>query len=130
MMAKCKDCLHFEACKYMYEAAFSPQLFPFGTCDFGTCDQFKDRSRFVELPCNVGDTVYAVRRCSCHRQDDTPWNSCIGKVALKSNKGIARACLYVSPTPFKVKHLSQIGKTVFLTREEAEADLARRTANG
>lgn len=124
MMATCKDCLHFEVCKFMYGEEFEQHWPP-----FGTCDRFKDSSRFVELPCKVGDTVYAVRRCSCHRHDDTPWKACVGKVALKSNKGIARACLYVSTTPFKVEHLSQIGKTAFLTREEAEAELARRTAN-
>ena len=118
-MATCKDCLHIGICPNLNHDTVADK-----------CPDFKDRSRFVELRCNVGDTVYAVRRCSCHRQDDTPWKSCIGKVALKSNKGIARACLYVSPTPFKVEHLSQIGKTVFLTREEAEDELARRTANG
>lgn len=121
-MAKCKDCLHFNVCNDMY--------FNLAVESERNCGYFADRSRFVELPCKVGDTVYAVRRCSCHRKEDTPWKACVGKVALKSNKGIARACLYVSPTPFKVEHLSQISKTVFLTREEAEAELARRTANG
>lgn len=119
MMATCKDCLHIGICPNLNHETVADK-----------CPDFKDRSRFVELPCKVGDTVYAVRRCSCHRHDDTPWKACVGKVALKSNKGIARACLYVSPTPFKVEHLSQIGKTAFLTREEAEAELARRTDNG
>lgn len=118
-MATCKDCLHIGICPNLNNDTVADK-----------CPDFKDRSRFLELPCNVGETVYAVRRCSCHRWEETPWKSCVGKVALKSNKGIARACLYVSPTPFKVEHLSQIGKTVFLTREEAEAELARRTANG
>ena len=118
MMATCKDCLHIGICPNLNHETVADK-----------CPDFKDRSRFVELPCKVGDTVYAVRRCSCHRHDDTPWKACVGKVALKSNKGIARACLYVSPTPFKVEHLSQIGKTAFLTREEAEAELARRTDN-
>ena len=122
MKRTCKECLSYGACLvFCTETVLR---------NHGICEHFKDRSRFVELPCKVGDTVYAVRRCSCHRPDDTPWKACVGKVALKSNKGIARACLYVSPTKFKAEHLSQIGKTVFLTREEAEAELARRTANG
>lgn len=118
-MAKCNNCFHNQVCDFACKR-----------CDGANCIFFVDSSRMVELPCKVGDTVYAVRRCSCYRQEETPWKACAGKVALKSNKGIARACLYVSPTPFKVEHLSQIGKTAFLTREEAEAELARRTTNG
>ena len=108
-MAKCKDCLHFEACKYMYEAAFVNQLFPFGTCDFGTCDQYKDRSRFVELPCKVGDAVY-------------------------ETDGIRIYPHQIKKLIFDVGHIafdeSAIGTSILLTREEAEAELARRTANG
>lgn len=45
-MASCKDCIHFVVCEEV----------PTKSAD--DCDFFKDRSRFVELPCHVGDTVY------------------------------------------------------------------------
>ena len=40
MMAKCKNCLHFEACKRMYDAAFHQEWFP-----FEICENFKDHYR-------------------------------------------------------------------------------------
>ena len=52
-MATCKDCIHFESCKNLYET-YGEGL----SGDSYVCDFFKDRSRFVELPCNMGDTVY------------------------------------------------------------------------
>ena len=49
----CKDCIHFESCKSLYETHGEGL-----SGDSYVCDFFKDRSRFVELPCKVGDTVY------------------------------------------------------------------------
>lgn len=42
----CEDCIHFVVCDEV----------PTKSAD--NCDFFKDRSRFVELPCRVGDKVY------------------------------------------------------------------------
>ena len=103
-MAICKDCLHFEVCKFMYGEEFEQHWPP-----FGTCDRFKDRSRFVELPCKVGDAVY-------------------------ETDGIRIYPHQIKKLIFDVGHIafdeSAIGTSIFLTREEAEAELARRTANG
>ena len=52
-MANCKDCIHFESCKNLYETHGEGL-----SGDSYVCDFFKDRSRFVELPCKLGDTVY------------------------------------------------------------------------
>lgn len=52
-MATCKNCLHVEACKNLYEIHGDGL-----SGDSHTCDCFKARSRFVELPCKVGDSVY------------------------------------------------------------------------
>lgn len=65
-MATCKDCIHNEACGAT--ANF------FGGKEAGRdfrkyaerqnieldCLDFKDKTRFVELPCKVGDTVYYI----------------------------------------------------------------------
>ena len=53
-MATCKDCVHVEVCEDLTKAKLSPKraeellsvLREYGR----TCDHFKDRSRFVELP--------------------------------------------------------------------------------
>lgn len=52
-MTTCKDCVHFEACKNIYE------IYGDGLSEESySCDQFSNRSRFVELPCKIGDIVY------------------------------------------------------------------------
>ena len=71
-MASCKDCVHFEVCiSYVREAykranLASPDLnsFRFLRCD--DCEHFKDRSRFVELPCHVGDIVTTIDEAIDH----------------------------------------------------------------
>lgn len=43
-MKTCKDCIHYDIC-----------LGAFGDWLPKICDSFKDKSRFIELPCSVGD---------------------------------------------------------------------------
>ena len=40
VMQTCKDCIHFEVCCYV--DMFLP-----------ICDSFKDKSKFIELPCSI-----------------------------------------------------------------------------
>ena len=44
----CEDCIHFEVCCYVDRG-------------LPICDSFKDKSKFIELPCSVGDTVFITR---------------------------------------------------------------------
>ena len=46
-MADCKNCLHYEVCGY---ALNSKTVYE--------CDYFANKSKVIELPCKVGDTVY------------------------------------------------------------------------
>ena len=49
-MASCKVCINYDVCSTKG-----------ANCDRGNnCVMFKDRTRFVELPCKVGDTVYII----------------------------------------------------------------------
>lgn len=114
----CKDCIHNNICdlqKVIIENRDS-------------CEHFKDRSRFVELPCKVGNTLYMLNRnksniqemtldkpdIRCHCVKDDEFSSCMPICNDKEN-GI---CAYRFHLDF-----SEIGKTVFLTREEAERAL-------
>lgn len=45
----CKDCIHEEAC-----------VFSSVTESAEHCRHFTDKSRFVELPCKVGDNIYMI----------------------------------------------------------------------
>lgn len=54
----CKDCFHYEVCKGYEEFDFA---------DHSKCDTYKDKSKIVELPCKVGNTVYILEY-----EDDIP----------------------------------------------------------
>ena len=47
-MARCDKCLHGDVC--------------FTILDSMQCQHFKDSSRFVELPCKLGDSIYEPKR--------------------------------------------------------------------
>ena len=57
-MMLCKDCVHYEVCKDYVESALDGLQYNDSQMNGDDCEFFKDRSRFVELPCKVGDTVY------------------------------------------------------------------------
>lgn len=68
-MASCKDCIHFESCKNLYETHGEGL-----SGDSYVCDFFKDQSRFVELPYAewvededmYGDPIYRCSNCGEH----------------------------------------------------------------
>lgn len=85
----------------------------------------------VILPCKLGDPVYMIRECSCYCADVHKKNKrrkCREKVYLGERLRTYH-CGYVSESKFGLKHLADFGKTLFLTREEAEAALAERKMN-
>ena len=100
-MASCKDCMHEKVCDY-----FGGDLNEEGA---ENCVCFKDRNRFVDLPCKVGDTVY---------QTDG--------IRIYENK-IERIIFDTNNIGFDE---TSIGKSIFLTREEAEKALKERENNG
>ncbi len=53
----CKDCVHYEVCEYGENR--SKGLYCMGE----KCRQYKPKSRFMELPCEVGQTVYFIDVC-------------------------------------------------------------------
>jgi hypothetical protein len=95
------------------------------------CDECWDRSelakyyelehekRLVVLPCKVGDTVYRIISYKCNAVCNK-LNACNSFIY----KGCKQAEFYVCPGTFKFNDIEWIGKTVFLTREEAERALS------
>ena len=54
MNKTCKDCIHYDACKDMYDGIkedFDDKV------DVECCEFFKDKDRFIELPCDKGDVL-------------------------------------------------------------------------
>ena len=80
-MANCKDCIHFESCKNLYETHGEGL-----SGDSYVCDFFKDRSRFVELSHAewvededmYGDPIYHCSNCNEHfvLEEGTPTDNC------------------------------------------------------
>lgn len=52
-MAICENCIHYELC-----SSISLKKIGISLISQDECCGYKDRSRFVELPCKLGDTVY------------------------------------------------------------------------
>ena len=74
----------------------------------GKYEDLEEQGRLIKLPCKVGDTVYEITGATTHGYD---W------------KYLTYEKAYVYGTVFNLGRLNDIGKTVFLTKSEAEAKL-------
>ena len=143
----CEECIHFFACSKQcgvpmaqgsatgcecYETVKSSMAYYVGTLD-GAKGKIPNRlrelaeadkdGRCVVLPCRVGDTVYMIERifdidngvCDeiCARKVIGHGGNNLNKLWLIGSGGICNVSIFVS----------EFGKTVFLTREEAERAL-------
>lgn len=133
-MASCKDCVHVEVCskKNLHVAVgmnITPR-FKYKRIE-QECDHFKDRSRFVELPCKVGDKVYFN---NVHLR--------YGKVIaiyIDASGGMFDLRIYTNiqlANGFGYKYFiskdytfEDIGKRIFLTKEAAEQAVKEREEN-
>lgn len=141
----CKDCLHYDDC--LETAKRNAKLGYNSLTDSGDirssnqCRYFIDKSRFIKLPCKIGDTVYylATECDGCKDDKDYCQASC------KKSKGFTK----IKTTIIKQFHIQgnqfdnmtdtdsawsssahyfyirDIGKTVFLIKEEAERALRK-----
>lgn len=149
----CEECIHYWACSRQcgepmaqssatgcecYETIKSSMAYYVGTLD-GAKGKIPNRlrelaeadkdGRVVVLPCKVGDTVYMIERifdidngiCDeiCARKVIGHGGNNLNKLWLIGSGGICNAYIFVS----------EFGKTVFLTREEAERALEARNGD-
>lgn len=103
----CYECINCDKCPTGLACSANP-----------TCVMFKPKSRFVELPCEVGQTVYFL-------------DAICGTDAHCTNNCCCIDCTYaelqVCKIDFDLSMYKEIGKTVFLSREEAENALSERS---
>lgn len=86
--------------------------------------QAEKEGRLVVLPCKVGDTVYIIHNRAIRKttvESIHQWSSGHWKLSVHTDKK------YIHWTGYEV-HFESFGKTVFLTREAAEAALEEREA--
>ena len=108
----CKDCIHHEVCKYKDEKVSLGTK----TCELVADDFkcFKDKSRIVELPCKVGDTVYEIRPDRGFIQEYTVITIHISRCdAFFDWELIDGEGIYSNVNGFTV---NMLGKTVFLSK--------------
>ena len=93
-------------------------------------EQMEEMGILVRLPCKVGDTVYTLSYMyDCKNDYDCKvfkkWK-CMGNIPCKYEK----KKYFVKKSQFCLTMLNSLGKTVFLTREEAEKALDGENKKG
>lgn len=113
----CQDCIHYDVCQHSRSAG---EHFEINVEKFG-CKLFKDKSRYIELPCKVGADIFYPAIYS-----DVGKYIHVGKVVSFSVDSVV--CFYARyDDGLTYWHkVADIGKIVFLTCEEAEKALKER----
>jgi hypothetical protein len=120
-MATCKDCVHVGVCKFKdLPAPLSDSYIRESECIEKRCGDFKDRSRFVELPCKLRDHIYVPTRSFISEYEISCFH--IGKQGMWFDSDVIDGI----STRLRNGDFDDIGKTVFLTYEEAEQALKER----
>lgn len=109
-MADCKDCIHEKVCSALIKNGL-PYLDELSAEKF--CLMFKDKSKYIKLPCKVGDTVYYITGMGHNLVKPAK----VKEIILDEN-GIKD--LYVQGNGHNFENSFDI---FFLTREEAEKKL-------
>lgn len=115
-MASCRECLHCDVCSA--EKTCLP--------DYVNCKHFKDRTRFVELPCKFLYKCFVLPTIENNLPDITEMK-CIG---FSLSHDSYNANLITDKNKLYQPRFGAFGKTVFLTKSEAERALKERENNG
>lgn len=111
-MATCKDCIHNEICRRLT----SPSEFIKLNDIADDCNMYKDKSLYGKLPCKVGQQVYRIY--THYEQPIFSW--IITEIRILEDE-----IIFIDDSDNEMK-IDEIGKTVFLTKEDAEKALLER----
>lgn len=143
-MSNCETCLNKDVCRY------NDGVNLYCKNDFD-CPHHKDRSKFIELPCKIGDTVYVLGNCEniimnhdndyflgtgaieCPFENDCDFEECYDtNFRIFKTRIIEIYCNSYDCWLLEFENLSnlyydltQFGETIFHTKEEAEAALEK-----
>ncbi len=137
-MANCKDCIHNEACNCWLSKENKQLLSEEGHI----CEHFKDRNKFIELPCKVGDTVYVLEYEDGEAVDYGGWiflmandNFALLSPIVNNERNSIQLCNY-----YFEKYVEEDERTdstiivpideLYFTKQEAEKALEERENNG
>lgn len=125
----CKDCISLDVCaikkKYyanrpLKNGHIDKEQLKYMKGVEKTCNHFKNKARFVELPCSVGDTFYAIVN------EQVIAYNCVGvkyghSAVTRKNNELLLLTVYDMEFVF--------GEEAFLSNEEAEAKLKELNEN-
>ncbi|MEF2919096.1 MAG: hypothetical protein U0O22_01335 [Acutalibacteraceae bacterium] len=115
-MATCEQCIHYEVCQALEKNNQVEKINP------KSCSLFKDKSKFLELPCKVGvvgNIVYFIKNGKV--------NKCyVTTIRIHNEKSVIFTLMIEELYAFYDVSAKDIYKTVFLTKEEAEKALKER----
>ncbi len=118
----CKECICFKMCRMTDDLFFTEEI-------ANSCDSFKNKSRFVELPCKVGDTVYDISFGLIYGRGEVITECIVQRFDINESETVIVTYIPKLKRRYGV-HDYSFGKTVFLTRAEAEKALKEREMNG
>lgn len=112
---KCENCLHYEACKSMVKVIERTTMWSIA---MRVCNNFADKDLYIKLPCKVGTKGYAIGTpCGDCEFANVPMQEEIIEICQKCEKREIIECEFANEV------IDEFGKTVFLTREDAEKKL-------
>lgn len=116
-MATCKECLHNGVCS-LWRAAEGQDASNYTVG--GGCREFLDQARFAEVPCNLGDTVWVANLTKQIAYENKVHGIYIAGTGKCANTIRLEYTNRLGEKSYRKFTWAQFGKTLFLTKEEAE----------
>lgn len=116
---KCENCLHYEACKSMVNVIERATMYSIA---MRVCNNYADKDLYIKLPCKVGDEVYFIKFYFSYAKQPLRGMVCMIRTFSRDKDWAFGVIMDDNHTERKFTS-SDIGKTVFLTREGAEKKL-------
>ena len=120
----CKDCVHYEACINVITEQKRIESMEYGNSETWRC--FKDKTKFVELPCKIGDTVYKFSTLSNRIDEEIIEEFRIGKNYIKLMSDTFDGVICRADQIGKIENDLYYDSGYFLSKEEAEQALKGR----
>lgn len=125
----CEDCIHYEVCKRI-DNKMEVKNMSLNETIQEMCRDFKDKFKYIELTCKVGDEVYVIKNNKIHTKDVVYYHKIHSRIAEQNEEYwhcVDKDRISINVITF---YPENFGKTVFLTKSEAEQKLKELKENG
>ncbi len=116
MNKTCTDCIHYDVCRE-WNSEFIDERLKMG--DGCVCKDFKDKSRYIELPCKIGQTIYDASEIVSGTYAPEVYELRANEITIEKERNgkimFVYDGMYICP--------DEIGKMFFLTEEDMKKAL-------